>query len=154
MVKTIDGKNDLWPRSQSGSVDCFAPQVFYLAGTAPKIQSGILKLGYGAPLKNLDVLETAGQQPCVALSEVQERLLRQMGEHAEHGSPTWPASRMCLLCLAPMGTWVWDPRMMLLRSHIRALQGKQMCVWGGGGQGGSAFYRHRKQSFILMLLDK
>lgn len=40
--------------------------------SAPKIQSGILKLGYGASLKNLEVLETPGQQPCVALSEVQE----------------------------------------------------------------------------------
>lgn len=132
MVKTIDGKNDLWPRSQSGSVDCFAPQVFYLAGTAPKIQSGILKLGYGASLKNLEVPETPGQQPCVALSEVQEQLLRQTGEHSEHCSPTWPASLMCLTCLGPMGTWVWDPRMMLLRSQIRALQEKQMCVGGWG----------------------
>lgn len=153
MVKTIDGKNDLWPRSQSGSVDCFASQVFYLAGTAPKIQSGILKLGYGASLKNLEVLETPGQQPCIALSEVQEQLLCQTGGAFRAPQPHLAGFTYVPHLPGPHGHLGLGTPDDVIKVTDQGPPGKTN-VCGGWGAGGSAFYRHRKQSFILMLLEK
>lgn len=99
MVKTIDGNNDLWPRSQSGRWTALPHRCFI---SAPKIQSGILKLGYGAPLKNLEVLETPSQQPCVARSEVQEQLLRQTGGAFR---ALQPPGRLHLCASSPWPPW-------------------------------------------------